>query len=110
MLIIGASLMLTGLVLALTVPALAQTAGLAPDTAFAFPYLLAAFGFFVGCAVVPAIRHPVPKRVQAAVKRAILGLVVLDAILATSLAGLSGLVLLLLLVPAHFLGRWIYST
>ena len=39
-----------------------------------------------------------------------LGLVVLDAILATGLVGLGGLALLLLLVPSYFLGRWVYST
>ena len=88
MLIVGAALMLAGLLLALTVPPLAQAAGVAPNTAFLFPYLLAAFGYYVGSAVVRAIRQPVPRRVQAAVKRAILGLVVLDAILATALAGL----------------------
>jgi 4-hydroxybenzoate polyprenyltransferase len=110
MLILGGALMLAGLLFALTIPPLTQAAGLQPNTAFWFPYLLAVFGYYVGSAVVRAISQPVPRRVQAAVKRAILGLVVLDAILATALAGLGGLVLLLLLVPAHFLGRWIYST
>lgn len=110
MLILGAAFMLAGLLLALTVPPLAQEAGLATNTALLFPYLLAAFGFYVGRAVVEAIRHPIPKRVQAAVKRSILGLVVLDAILATGLAGLVGLALLLLLVPSYVLGRWVYST
>jgi len=75
-----------------------------------FPYLLALFGFYVGSAVVRAIQRPVPQRVQAAVKRAVLGLIIFDAVLATSLAGLVGLVLLLLLLPARFLGRWVYST
>ena len=110
MLLIGAAFMLSGLLLALTVPPLAQRAGLTPSTAFLYPYLLVIFGYYVGSAVVRAVRYPVPLRVQAAVKRAILGLVVLDAILATGMAGLGGLVLLLLLLPAHFLGRWVYST
>jgi 4-hydroxybenzoate polyprenyltransferase len=110
MLVVGAALMLAGLLVALTVPPLAQAAGLAPTTAFLFPYLLAAFGYYVGSAVLRAIHHPVPARVQAAVKRAVLGLVVLDAILATALVGLAGLVLLVLLLPAQVLGRWVYST
>ena len=110
MLMVGAALMLTGLIIALTVPPLAQRAGAGPKTAVAFPYLLTAFGCYVGSAVVRAIRQPIPKRVQAAVKRALLGLIVLDAILATAMAGLAGLVLLVLLVPAQFLGRWVYST
>jgi 4-hydroxybenzoate polyprenyltransferase len=110
MLLVGAGFMLAGLLFALTVPPLAQFSGMASDTAFLFLYLLTAFGFYVGSAVVQAIRRPLPKHVQAAVKRAVLGLVVLDAILATAMVGLGGLVLLLLLVPAHFLGRWVYST
>jgi 4-hydroxybenzoate polyprenyltransferase len=36
--------------------------------------------------------------------------VILDAALATSLAGITGLVILLLMLPALYLGRWIYST
>jgi hypothetical protein len=110
MLIVGAAFMLTGLIIALTVPPLAQRVGLAPHTAVAFPYLLTAFGCYVGSAVIRAIRQPVPRRVQAAVKRALLGLIVLDAVLATAMAGLAGLVLLVLMLPAYFLGRWVYST
>lgn len=110
LLMIGAGLMLAGLLFALTVPPLAEAGGLEAHTAMAFPYLLAGFGYFVGSAVVPAIRQPIPQRVQAAVKRAVLGLVLLDAILATALVGLGGLVLVLLLVPARLLGRWVYST
>jgi hypothetical protein len=44
MLIVGAAFMLAGVLMTLTVPPLARTAGLAPNTAFLFPYLLAAFG------------------------------------------------------------------
>jgi hypothetical protein len=75
-----------------------------------FPYLLVAFGFFVGIPAFGAVRNPGPRQVQAAVKKAILGLVILDAILATSLAGTPGLLILLLLPPARYLGKWIYST
>jgi 4-hydroxybenzoate polyprenyltransferase len=60
--------------------------------------------------VVPAVRDPAPNRVQPAVKRAILGLVLLDAILATSLVGLWGLMIVVLLAPAKWLGQWLYST
>ena len=51
-----------------------------------------------------------PRFVQAAVKRSVLGLIFLDAILASSLAGVAGLLIALLFLPARFLGRWIYST
>ena len=57
---------------------------------FLFPYLLVAFGFLIGRPVARAIRSPGPREVQAAVKRCVLGLVVLDAVLATAFAGLPG--------------------
>ena len=75
-----------------------------------FPYLLVAFGFYVGVPIVAAIRAPTPERVQAAVKRSVLGLILLDALLATSLVGTPGLLLALLLPPALQLGRRVYST
>ena len=83
-----------------------------PDgaTPFYFPYLLAAFGFYVGMAVVKAIANPEPKTVQAAIKRSVLGLVILDAVLATVFVGWPGLSILLLLLPARYLGKWVYST
>jgi 4-hydroxybenzoate polyprenyltransferase len=76
----------------------------------AFPYLLVAFGFLVGRPAARAIADPGPKTVQAAVKRCVLGLVVLDAVLATMFVGLPGLLLVLLLPPALLLGKWVYST
>jgi 4-hydroxybenzoate polyprenyltransferase len=55
---------------------------------------------------------PTPARVQAAVKQCLLGLVVLDAVLATALAGAVGLLILLLLAPSLYLNRkqWLYAT
>ena len=105
-LISAAVVMLAALFLALPLPA-----PLPPDTASPlFPYLLVALGFLVGVPVVRAIEQPTPVRVQAAVKQAIFGLIVLDTVLATGLAGTAGLVILPLLLPALYLGRWIYST
>jgi len=75
-----------------------------------FPYLLTAFGFWLAIPLHNAIQRPKPALVQAAVKRCIIGLVVLDAILATALVGSQGLFILLLLFPAMYLGRWLYST
>ncbi len=75
-----------------------------------FPYLLVAWGFWVGGKVVPAIRQPTPGNVQAGVKRSIFGLVVLDAIMASIFVGWPGLLLIGLLPPALLLGRWVYST
>ncbi|MBN9520399.1 hypothetical protein J0H58_18035, partial [bacterium] len=78
--------------------------------AIIFPYLLVAFGFAVGVPVRRAIRSPGPREVQAAIKRCVLGLVALDAVLATAFVGLPGLAILLLLPPALALGKWVYST
>jgi 4-hydroxybenzoate polyprenyltransferase len=103
--------------LAAAVMAVALLGGLAlpvhfkPGTApWYFPYLLTAFGFLVGLPVVRAVRRPDPKTVQSAVKRCVLGLIVLDAVLATAFVGLPGLLILLLLPPALVLGKWVYST
>ena len=75
-----------------------------------YPYLLVLFGFTVGQPVVAAIRRPNATAVQAAVKRSIFGLVLLDAILASAFVGWPGLLIVLLLLPAILLGKWVYST
>ena len=80
------------------------------EGAAAFPYLLVAFGFVVGVPLRNAIRKPGPKEVQAAIKRCVLGLVGLDAVLAVAFVGAPGLAILLLLPPALLLGKWVYST
>jgi 4-hydroxybenzoate polyprenyltransferase len=75
-----------------------------------FPYLLVIFSFVIGLPALRAVTNPEPARVQSAVKKAVLGLVALDAILATAIVGTIGLVLLVLLPPALILGKWLYST
>jgi hypothetical protein len=77
-----------------------------------FPYLLVALGFVIGLPVARAINHPVPSRVQEAVKRSLMGLIALDAVLATALVGWVGLFILVLLAPALYLARrrWLYAT
>jgi 4-hydroxybenzoate polyprenyltransferase len=99
-------IMLLALVLALAVPVLVNTG----TSSVFFPYLLVGLGFLVGIPAGHAIKDPAPARVQLTVKRAIFGLVVLDAALASAIAGTAGLVILVLLIPALYLGRWIYST
>lgn len=106
----AAVVMLSAILLALALPILARDSTLSQSTSFLFPYLVVALLFYVGWPVAGALTNPVANRVQKAVKRAIFGLVLLDAVLATALAGLLGLVILLLLAPAWFLGRWVYST
>jgi 4-hydroxybenzoate polyprenyltransferase len=102
--------MLMGLLLVLPVPLYREPNWGTNLGTLLFPYFLVALGFIVGLPVCQAIVTPTPPRVQAAVKRAIMGLVVLDAVLAVPFAGLWGLLLLVLLVPALYLGCWIYST
>jgi len=77
---------------------------------FLYPYLLVAFGFLVGRPIARAINSPGPLEVQAAVKRSVLGLVALDAVLAAAFGGVPALAILLLLPPALALGKWVYST
>ncbi len=109
-LIAAAIVILISLLLTLTVPALAlESPGNFSPSAF-FPFLLAAFGGYLGMAILRAIRRPDPLRVQTAVKRAILGLVVLDTLLASAFVGSLGLLLAILLIPGMILGRWLYST
>jgi 4-hydroxybenzoate polyprenyltransferase len=80
------------------------------QTPWYFLYLLLAFGFVVGWPVATAVRTPNAPNVQAAVKRCILGLVLLDAVLATAFVGWPGLLVALLLIPATLLGKRVYST
>jgi 4-hydroxybenzoate polyprenyltransferase len=105
--LIGAGgVMLASLAGALAVPVIVDHA----RTSWLFPYLLVALGFFVGFPAFKAIDQPKPAHVQRAVKQAIFGLIMLDAVLAIGIAGSIGLILLLLLLPAMYLGRYIYST
>jgi 4-hydroxybenzoate polyprenyltransferase len=102
----AAAVMLGALLLALPLPLWVEPG----QSSVMFPLLLVVFGLLLAFPVCRAIRQPQPKSVQVAVKRAVLGLVALDAILATAVAGSVGLVVLLLMAPALYLGRWIYST
>src|SRR5262249_8260952 len=96
----AAAVMLTALVLALGAPVWVD----AGTTSALFPYLLVGLGFLVGIPAAQARNDPTPRHVQRAVKRALMGLVLLDAILASAVAGNLGLVLVLLLLPALYLG------
>jgi 4-hydroxybenzoate polyprenyltransferase len=98
--------MLVSLLLALPLPTRFPPGTAAP----LFPYLLVALGFGIALPASHAIANPTPSRVQRAVKRALVGIVLLDAVLATALAGNVGLLLVLLLVPMLYLGRRLYST
>jgi 4-hydroxybenzoate polyprenyltransferase len=75
-----------------------------------FPVFLGMWAIVIAVPVARAIYEPTPQRVQLAVKTCILGLIGLDAILAFGVVGWPGLLILLLLIPAVVLGRWVYST
>jgi len=106
----AAGVMVVGLLLALAAPVIVAEFHLGPRPSILFPYLLIGLGFLIGFPVSRAISRPTASHVQKAVKQAILGPVILDAILASAIAGIGGLAILLLLLPALYLGRWIYST
>ncbi len=102
----AASVMALSLVLALVLRSRLP----AESGTVAFPYLLVLFSFIVGRPLLLAIRNPTSRQVQLAIKRSVLGLIALDAVLATAFVGLPGLAILLLLPPAIVIGKWVYST
>jgi hypothetical protein len=104
----GAGLVLVALCLALAVPAVLPENTASP----LFPYLLVVLGFVIGVPVWKAIEQPTPARVQKGVGRMLMGLIVLDAALASAVAGSIGLVVLVLLVPGLLLMqmRRMYAT
>ena len=77
-----------------------------------FPYLLVGLAFLLGLPVWQAIVSPTPEHVQQAVKRCLMGLILLDTVLATALASTVGLVLLVLLLPSMYLNyrKGLYAT
>ena len=112
-LVAAACVMLVSLLLALALPVMPLPVVPPADVSSPlFPYLLVGLGFFVGLPVVAAVRTPTPERVQAAVKVSLMGLILLDTVLATALAGTVGLVLLVLMAPSVYLNgrRWLYAT
>lgn len=97
---------LVGMVLGLTLPAHLPE-GSTPSYTI---YLLIAWACWINWHLKRAVDEPKPDLVQSAVKQCILGLIVFDAILATAFVGWPGLLIVLLLLPARWLGQWVYST
>ncbi len=87
----AASVMLVSLLMVLPLPTLPlPTIPEADASSLLFPYLLVGLGFFVGFPVAAAIRAPTPARVQSAVKRSLMGLILLDMVLGYGLGGQYG--------------------
>jgi 4-hydroxybenzoate polyprenyltransferase len=111
--LLGAALvMLFSLVMALLLPSCPVPDAHPEASSLLYVYLLVALGFAIGFPVAAAVREPTPERVQAAVRRSLMCLIVLDAVLASALAGTLGLIVLLLLAPSLYLNRrrWLYAT
>lgn len=73
--------------------------------------LMAVFAMVIGLRCLWAIAEPTPVRVQMTVRQSLLSLVVLNAALSFAVAGpLGAVAILVLLIPASWLGRWFYST
>jgi hypothetical protein len=73
--------------------------------------LMAVLGLLIGWRCLAAVMEPTPWRVQMAVKHCILSLVILDAAACFAVRGMFwAVMILLLLVPATLLGRWIRLT
>ena len=75
-----------------------------------YPFALLGWALALAVPLRRALTRPEPAWVQAAVKRCIFGLIVLDAVLALGVYGGGGLLIVLLILPAIVLGRYVYST
>lgn len=87
-----------------------HVSGVSNDTVW--PMLLLLLAFTIVRRAMVAVRNPQPELVQAAVKHAILSLIVIDAAVVLAVRGDAFMALgtLALLLPTMLLGRWVYST
>ena len=85
--------------------------GVAPALLSRWHLLMSVLGVLIGWRCARAVLEPIPPRVQMAVKQCILSLVILDAAVCYVARGMfPAVMILLLLVPAVVVGRWIPST
>jgi 4-hydroxybenzoate polyprenyltransferase len=88
-----------------------HTIALLRQQPFRWTLLIAFLGLIIGLRCFRAVVDPTPRRVQQAVRQALLSLVVLDASVAFVVWGIPGAVaVMVLLIPAVFLGQWVHST
>jgi 4-hydroxybenzoate polyprenyltransferase len=105
--------MAAALGLALALPAFGSSWARYADrkqTSFVFPYLLILLAAAITLPASKALQRPNPQLVQATVRTALQGIIILDAALACGLAGGAGLLILILLIPNWYTGRWLSST
>lgn len=106
---LATAVMLSGIALLACYPSCSRDVGTA--LLWRYQVLMTILGVLIAWRSFRAVLEPVPARVQTAVKQCILSLVVLDAAVCYVARGpAEGVMILLLLVPAMFLGRWIDST
>lgn len=72
--------------------------------------LLLLLGFTIARRAAMAVMDPTPQNVQAAVKQAILSVIVLDAAICLVAGPAWAIGVLALLAPTFLLGKWVYST
>lgn len=109
---IGALVMLAGMALVASMPAWVTGGEWPPFNVRGNWYVFwALFAMLIGYRCLRAVFDPRPEFVQAAVRNCIFSLVVMDAAACLAVQEMFwGVVILLLLVPTLFLGRWIDST
>lgn len=111
-LVLGMLVLLLGVAILGFLPSL--TEDLAPilqEQPARWPLLIGILGVVIGLRCLRAIAEPTSFRVQMTVKQSLMSLVILNAAVCFAVRGpLAAVVILFLLVPASWLGRWVYST
>jgi len=81
------------------------------DSPYLWPGLLAMLFVTILRGALTAVADPIPPRVQALVKHAIMSLILFDAAVTMAMrGGVPALCVLALIIPMQILGRWVYST
>lgn len=111
---LATAVMMAGIGMLAWFPSVAEWPIRVPEGRWSFFWTMIAV--LIGWRCVRAVITPTPSLVQTAVKQCILSLIMLDAAVTFAVLGSTGpglpwaVVILLLLLPTMFLGRWIYST
>jgi 4-hydroxybenzoate polyprenyltransferase len=109
---LGLAVLLVGLAVVASTPNWASGSEWPPVRVQANWYVFwALFGLMLGYRCLRAVLDPRPPLVQVAVRNCIFALVIIDAAAVLAVQEMFwGVMILLLLVPMIFIGRWIYST
>ncbi len=105
-LIVALLLMIAALGITLAAPVIVDRA----QPSFFLPYLILLLAWMIMIPGARSLLTPGAKEVQHTVRAALRGIIVLDAALACAVAGTVGLLVLILLIPNWYTGRWMSST